>query len=257
MFLAIIAVTAALPLAERNHSRRPRSPHLGRSSGSSRLCRARRWNQTGKIVGAREATLSDDGENLTPSNPTPRDPLGLRGDYPAALMGERMKLEFARLGMYYHVAANRSLRLGTIAGNLAHHAVELYLKAFLVRYTSLDDLKNPKKFGHSLPRLWDAFSERTEHRHEGLREAVEGLQSFQDIRYPDGILAEGLLFVAAPPEWPSVEVMTDGTEPTYVLSMNLIGQFAVTVLDEIPLDPGALQRQMLAAEDRPFWIPVH
>jgi hypothetical protein len=44
-----------------------------------------------------------------------------------------------------------------VCGNLYHHAVELFLKAGLSRKYSMRDLANRHKFGHCLPKIWEAF----------------------------------------------------------------------------------------------------
>lgn len=102
--------------------------------------------------------------------------------------------QFYRLALEYYVSARGAIRCGVISvtGNLLHHAVEMLLKGQLSRTTPLGDLKDPKKFGHCLPRIWSAFT--TLFPSEDLSEfdpVICGLDQFDFIRYPDRILQQG------------------------------------------------------------------
>src|SRR5882757_8871087 len=59
----------------------------------------------------------------------------------------------------YYVAGRFAVHAGLnpVAANLMHHAVEMYLKGALLKSKAktLKELKD--KFGHSLPKCWDAF----------------------------------------------------------------------------------------------------
>lgn len=44
-----------------------------------------------------------------------------------------------------------------VGANLLHHALEMYLKAHLCKTVSTKDLKDKKKFGHSLIKAWEKF----------------------------------------------------------------------------------------------------
>src|SRR5689334_128947 len=66
--------------------------------------------------------------------------------------------EFMKLGVQYYVAARSAVmaQLLPVCGNLYHHSLEMFLKAGLSRHITLDDLKNQRKFGHDLRKLWPA-----------------------------------------------------------------------------------------------------
>jgi hypothetical protein len=95
----------------------------------------------------------------------------------------------------YHVCGRAACLSGClfITGNVLHHAVEMMLKGELSRTVPLADLKNPKKFGHSLQKCWQAF--KAVFPHEDLTRfdsLIDALDPFEDIRYPDKIVDNGV-----------------------------------------------------------------
>jgi hypothetical protein len=96
----------------------------------------------------------------------------------------------------YYISGRATYFAGgvVIVGNLFHHAVELLLKGELSKAFTLKELKN--KFSHSLPRLWFEF--RARFPTEVLTEfdpLIQGLDQFEDIRYPDSVVTDGALIV--------------------------------------------------------------
>jgi hypothetical protein len=71
-------------------------------------------------------------------------------------LNERAAVEFFRLGLHYYIAGRFATLAGLfpMAGNLLHHAVEMFLKGALVRLVGLKPLR---KVGHDLNGLWDMF----------------------------------------------------------------------------------------------------
>src|SRR5713101_4563212 len=98
----------------------------------------------------------------------------------------RAEHQFWTLGTQYYIAGRSAvfLKLVRIYGNIYHHAIETLLKAGLSREISLDDLKNPKKFGHDLHKLWPAFKAQF-HWAElgGFDQTIADLHRFEEIRY--------------------------------------------------------------------------
>ena len=79
-------------------------------------------------------------------------------------------------------------------GNLLHHAVEMLLKGHLSKTVSLKDLASRKKFGHKLSNSWAAF--KGDFPADDLTEfdaMIDALNEFENIRYPDEILAHGVM----------------------------------------------------------------
>src|SRR6266436_2561450 len=131
--------------------------------------------------------------------------------------------EFMKLGVQYYVAARSAVmaQLLPVCGNLYHHSLEMFFKAGLSRQTSLDDLKNPRKFGHDLLKLWPAF--KAEFAPAGELDefdaTVTKLEQFEDIRYPDKILALGAQMLV---DWttPTMEHSFASSPPLYHLHVN-------------------------------------
>jgi hypothetical protein len=90
-----------------------------------------------------------------------------------------------------HSLRRRALaRLNPVAGNLFHHAIEMYLKGALSETNSIRELK---KFRHKLPSLWTAFKDQTNDIALNQFDAtIEDLDRYEEIRYPDAILASGM-----------------------------------------------------------------
>src|SRR5690242_6221306 len=104
------------------------------------------------------------------------------------MVSDRKDQEFMKLGFQYYVAARSAVmaQLLPVCGNLYHHSLEMFLKAGLSRHITLDDLKNPGKFGHDLLKLWSAFKAQFAAAGE-LDEfdvTVTKLNKFEEIRYP-------------------------------------------------------------------------
>ena len=110
---------------------------------------------------------------------------------------------------------------GFFTGNLIHHAVELLLKGELSKTVPLEDLKNKKKFGHKLPKLWTTF--KALFSSEDLSEfnmMISELEKFERIRYPDEILANGAFIGLG---WgrgkPAANLTPGRREPEYQIGM--------------------------------------
>ncbi len=101
--------------------------------------------------------------------------------------------EFLTIGFQYYVAGRFAAlgRLMPVAGNLLHHAVEMFLKGALVEWL---DVKELKAIEHNLPKLWERYQElsgNTElERYYGI---VQQLQLFERIRYPDRYIRDGAI----------------------------------------------------------------
>lgn len=109
----------------------------------------------------------------------------------ASLTAQRAKHLFVQLAFQYHVAGRLAVidGLSPVCGNLLHHAVEMALKAALTDVLTLPDLK---KLNHSLPKIWGAFtSSFPDADISVLNQAIAQLDRFEDLRYPDYVLANG------------------------------------------------------------------
>src|SRR5262249_6364770 len=108
---------------------------------------------------------------------------------------DRMLMDY---GFQYYVAARYAVRarLSPVAGNQFHHAIELFLKARVSQSMSSTDMK--KKFRHDLKALWIAFkSEFPLYDLTRFDQAIEEVDQFETIRYPDEIIKKGTELVIA------------------------------------------------------------
>jgi hypothetical protein len=97
---------------------------------------------------------------------------------------------FLKVGLEYYVAGRAALSCGSfyIPGNLFHHGIEMLLKAQLLATIPIADLRHPRRFGHDLQPLWSEFKELfPAFNLSEFDRLIDGLNRFEDIRYPDGI----------------------------------------------------------------------
>jgi hypothetical protein len=84
-----------------------------------------------------------------------------------------------------------------VAGNILHHAIEMFLKAGLVEYLPTRDLKY--NLGHELGKPWREFKAKlADPELDHFDGAIERLDAFEDIRYPDKLVTEGLQLLVSP-----------------------------------------------------------
>jgi len=101
------------------------------------------------------------------------------------------------IATHYYVAARFSAyaKLIPVAGNLFHHAVEMYLKGVLCRQLTTIELK--RNLGHDLPLIWNAFKEYVaDSTLDRFDETISTLHDFENLRYPDqedGMVTKGML----------------------------------------------------------------
>ena len=105
---------------------------------------------------------------------------------------EPLRQNYFRQAVHYHVAARWSVREGldAIAGPLAHHAVESYLKSFLA--LSMDE-RSRKRISHDLPKLWREFKARSSCNLDHLDGAIDRIDRFEQLRYPEEMVNSGML----------------------------------------------------------------
>jgi hypothetical protein len=106
-------------------------------------------------------------------------------------MTETIHLFFTN-GCQYYVAGRYAAFAGfaSTVGNVLHHAIEHFLKGGLSKTKSLPELK---QLGHNLPRIWEVF--KTQVNDPALAQfdgVIATLHEFEEIRYPDPIVAGGM-----------------------------------------------------------------
>ena len=136
--------------------------------------------------------------------------------------------------MGYYVAGRYAVhaRFNIIAGNLCHHAIEMFLKGNLVPTLGRDVLKN--KFIHKLPKIWEAFkSEIGDPSLDRFDETILKLQEFDVIRYPDKVVDQGAQITVTIGGPPGTGPATGlgANVPSYDLVLGDIDELVRTIFD--------------------------
>jgi len=148
---------------------------------------------------------------------------------------------YFRLATQYYAAARGGVfaGCGTVAGNLFHHAVELYLKGDLSTGLSRVQLT---KYGHNLRKLWSAYKRK--HSSSPLSSfdaTINALHKFEAIRYPNAIAAKGMFYglpITRPDPPLAFKVTSGSTPPTYLLVVNEVDELIRGLLVASSVNPG-------------------
>ena len=156
---------------------------------------------------------------------------GLRRKTPGNGEDLRLKFEYFNIATHYYVAGRYAVFAGMIptAGNLFHHAIEMYLKGCLCRFLGEGERR---LLGHALRRLWRRF--RTDSGDPTLEKydrMIKELDKFESIRYPERTARRGMLaeFAFERPDPNRLGAGPGRPEPRYLLVVEEIDQL-VTVL---------------------------
>ena len=151
---------------------------------------------------------------------------------------ERIGQSFFSSGMQYYTSGRYAIFAGLIpvAGNLLHHAIEMFLKGGLASSMDLGELK---ELGHSLPRTWGAFRIRFGHVSlERFDSVVDSLHAFEELRYPDSMIQNGARIMVGPVAGPRLQ---DSEQiiatPSYELYLSEIDPLVRVVFDLSAINP--------------------
>lgn len=157
--------------------------------------------------------------------------------------------EFFKMAGQYYVAGRYAAFAGFIpvTGNLLHHAVEMYLKGSLSKNgTNLNDLR---KLGHDLIKIWENF--KAVFNAPALTkfdDTIAALELFEDIRYPDLIVAKGMLGRINITKQPQLNQHT-GSEPEYDLCVNDIDELVGQIFSTVSANPSAFLTMRMHKEE--------
>jgi hypothetical protein len=147
-------------------------------------------------------------------------------------------LFFFSAATQYYVTGRYAVLAGQIpvAGNLLHHAIEMYRKGGLAKTMTLQQLKG---LSHKLPDVWAAFKAQfADPALSSFDTLVSLLQAFEELRYPDSILAKGMLvnmgLTRVPNGGPSG---TARPEPAYELYLEEIDALVGKIFEVVPVNP--------------------
>jgi hypothetical protein len=141
---------------------------------------------------------------------------------------------FCNFGAHYYIAGRWMVHTGSgvspVAGNILHHAVEMFLKAALVPLST----SQLKDLSHNLVKLWGAFKAKVADplldRYDG---AIERLHAFEEIRYPDKLAAGPLMLVVNPGD----STVPSGSYSGYHLAVREVDELVITVLQAGKVTP--------------------
>ena len=136
----------------------------------------------------------------------------------------------------YYVAGRYSAFAGfsPVAGNLLHHAVEMYLKGGLSKKGC--NRATLKKLSHNLERIWERFKKEYPDPTLGnFDQAIPQLDRFEDIRYPGPTLDRGMITVINYPRGVTVHPLDRSR--TYELSVATIDEFVAQLFKTLGANP--------------------
>jgi len=162
----------------------------------------------------------------------------------------RLWFDFCRDGTYYYVCG-RSAELSGLSpvyGNLFHHALELLLKADLIRHGV--PLLKVRAFGHNLGRLWKRFKKRTGDKSLAQYDPlIRELNRFQSIRYPE---QRGGMTIATSIVPGQRATMWSDTPlpPHYEINLGEMDELVMRVVKAVEVNPTSLRHHLLSEESK-------
>lgn len=99
---------------------------------------------------------------------------------------ERFQHEYLKIALQYYVAGRSAIFsfLIPVAGNLFHHAIEMFLKFLLLTKYSPKQLRD--KYGHDLGKLWRKYKLTQEEKSlNKFNSLIKKLNKMEDLRYPN------------------------------------------------------------------------
>jgi hypothetical protein len=171
-------------------------------------------------------------------------------------------VHYFHLATQYYAAARWATFAisGTVAGNLFHHAVELYLKGDLSRTVYLGRLA---RYGHNLKRLWKVYKQKhSASTLSGFDSCIKDLDKFEAIRYPDDIVEKGMFYEipVSHPKSTIVFQVVGSTPPTYRVVVNDIDQLIRTLFTTSSINPDfffgkvGLEAKAVIYRDNPAFV---
>jgi hypothetical protein len=149
---------------------------------------------------------------------------------------------FFSAGTQYYIAGRYAVlaRLSPVAGNLLHHAIEMYLKGYLSKAMTLGQLEG---LSHNLPKIWSEF--KVQAADPGLYDfnaLIASLDNFEELRYPDSILAKGMGVIVGVIRSPGAEakVAADPPVPTYEVYLQEIDALVDRIFRVASVNPAFL-----------------
>lgn len=150
-----------------------------------------------------------------------------------------LRQEYFNAGIEYHISARFAAIAGFIpvSGNLAHHAVEMYLKGYLCRKLTENELR---RLGHSLRKIWRTFKQEVGDSTLATFDAtISTMDRFERIRYPEEIARKGMTATVGFKKGHTVKGNTSPSRqgPSFELDISELDALAKRILEHSKVNP--------------------
>jgi hypothetical protein len=159
---------------------------------------------------------------------------------------DHVRLTFFDLGFQYYVAgrfaASEGVAMSPVSGTLFHHAIEMFLKGELTNH-----LTEGQRIGlkHRLKLTWNKFKAHI----EGgpalsiFDQVIDELDKFEDIRYPEKIVSEGMTCSIGFGQRNPNPMKTSSRSPRYELFVGELDALVKAILDKSGVNPSFFTRR--------------
>jgi HEPN domain-containing protein len=144
--------------------------------------------------------------------------------------------EYFGAAIQYHVSARFAAIAGflPLSGNLAHHAVEMYLKGYLCRKLTE---KERRKLGHSLHKIWRSVKQDIgDSTLDQFDATISAIDKFERIRYPEEIVRKGMTATIGFKKGGTV-TGPGGQKPSFELVIDDLDALAKRILEHSNVNP--------------------
>jgi hypothetical protein len=135
-----------------------------------------------------------------------------------------------------------------VAANLHHHAIEMLLKGTLAGWMSPKDMK---KLSHNLNAIWEVFKAVIDEPSLTKFDAViEELNKFEDIRYPDRLLAsEASIMFDITKAGATQSYLTGVSDPQFKLCLENVDELIADIFRISGRNPDVYLKMTMASTD--------
>lgn len=151
---------------------------------------------------------------------------------------DRARVSFFSSGMQYYISGRYAVLAGLIpvAGNLLHHAIEMFLKGGLARVADSNELR---RLGHNVPNMWRLFKERLGQRElDRFDSVITSVHAFEELRYPDSLIENGariMVGIVGAPQLAKAEQVIP--TPSYELYLSEIDPLVRSMFEAASVNP--------------------
>jgi hypothetical protein len=150
----------------------------------------------------------------------------------------RLRQEYFTTGLHYHIAARfANIACLQVSGNLAHHAVEMYLKGYLCR--KLDE-RQRRNLSHNLGKIWKLFKQEVgDSSLTKFDDTISDIDKFEDIRYPEKMVPTGMTAMTDFKRGNYVPDKTSPQKPHFGFFLDELDELSKLILEKASVNPTA------------------